>query len=199
MKRPVITMSIGLVTVAFAIAGCGGSSAGGTTAQAPTSNDSQSAVPAASAGGNASTNGQAAGATSQAGTGSAGSVNDGIGHPVNVCDLLPVATVASISGEPLTVSKEDDTAGYKIYGCDYGNADGTSGVTVSVLALDAAAGFDSAMQADSNAKVINGLGDKAFSSILGVNALFGNVQITVSDLQSDDAAITLIKTLQPKL
>jgi len=47
--------------------------------------------------------------------------------------------------------------------------------------------------------VINGLGDKAFTSIAGVYALFGDVQIVVSDLQSDDAAATLIKTLQPKL
>jgi hypothetical protein len=156
-------------------------------------------TPAASAAGSASTGGQPAGATAQAAAANGGTVEDSIGHPVSICDLLPVATVASVTGEPLTLAKGDDTAGYKIYGCDYSSADGTSAVTVSVLALDAAAGFDSTMQADSNAKVINGLGDKAFSSILGVFALFGNVQITVSNLQSDDAAITLIKTLRPKL
>lgn len=180
MKRFIVMTSAGLVAVAFAIAGCGGSAA--TTAPAPTSNGAQSAAPAALAGGSASTNGQAAGATSQAGTGSAGSVNDGIGHPVNVCDVLSVTTVASITGEPLTVAKEDDTADYKLYSCSYTSADGTSGVDVSVVALDAAAGFDSGLQADSSAKLIRGLGDKAFSGILGVEALFGNVQITVSDL-----------------
>ncbi len=197
MKRFVTTARVGLVAVAFVIAGCGGSAA--TTAPAPASNGSQSAAPAASAGSVASAAGQASAGPSQAAAAKGGSVEDGIGHPVKICDLLPVATVASITGEPLTVSKEDDTADYKIYGCDYSSANGTSGVTVSVLALDAAAGFDNIIQADPNAKVINGLGDKAFSSILGVYALFGNVQITVSNLQSDDAAITLIKTLQPKL
>jgi hypothetical protein len=41
--------------------------------------------------------------------------------------------------------------------------------------------------------------------VLGVNALFGDVSIFASTdlaataLQPDDAAITLIKTLQPKL
>jgi len=185
MKRFAITATVALVAVAFAIAGCGGSAA--TTAPAAVNGSTQSAAPAASAAASASTGRQAAGATAQAGAGSPGSVNDGIGHPVSICDLLPVATV------------EDDTANYKLYSCSYTSADGTSGVDVSVLALDAATGFDSAQQADSNAKVINGLGDKAFSSILGVCALFGNVQITVSDVQSDDAAITLIKTLQPKL
>ncbi len=197
MKRFMITASVGLVGVAFAIAACGGSAA--TIAPTAVSGSTQSAAPGASAAASASTGGPAAGATAQAGAGSAGSANDGLGHPVNVCDLLPVATVASISGEPLAVAKEDDTPDYKTYACDYSSANGTSGLDVSVLALDAAAGFDSIMQADSNAKVINGLGDRAFSSILGVYALFGNVQITVSNLQSDDAAVTLIKTLQPKL
>ena len=197
MKRFTIIASVGLVAIAFAIAGCGGSAA--TTAPAAVSGSSQSAAPAASAAPSASTGGQPAGATAQPAAANGGTAEDGIGHPVNICDLLPVATVASVTGEPLTIAKEDATAGYKIYGCDYSSANGTSGVTVSVLALDAAAGFDSTMKADANAKAINGLGDKAFSSILGVFALFGNVQISVSNLQSDDAAIKLIKTLQPKL
>ena len=33
---------------------------------------------------------------------------DGIGHPVNVCALLPAATAASMSGEPITVAQEQD-------------------------------------------------------------------------------------------
>lgn len=134
--------------------------------------------------------------------GGAGSVSDGLGHPVNVCALLPVATVASVTGEPLTVATEQDTLSYKTYTCNYTSADGTSGLTVSVLAMDAAAGYDAALQSTNQvtaAKQISGLGDKAFSGPLGLEALFGNVSITVTDLQSDDAAETLIRTLQPKL
>jgi hypothetical protein len=146
-----------------------------------------------------------AGATApgQAQGGGASSVNDGLGHSVNICTLLPVATVASITGEPLTVATEDDTlSSSKIYSCNYTNAAGTSGLIVTVEAMVAAAAYDSDLSATNQvvtAKQISGLGDKAFSGPLGQEALFGNVLIKVSGLQSDDAAETLIRTLQPKL
>jgi hypothetical protein len=158
------------------------------------------------AGAPGSTGAVVAGATpagqAQGQQGGAGSVNDGLGHPVNICTLLPVATVASITGEPLTVATEQDTLSYKTYACNYTSADGTSGVLVTVLAMDAAAGYDATLSATNQvvaAKQISGLGDKAFSGPLGLEALFGNVSISVTNLQSDDAAETLIRTLQPKL
>lgn len=143
-------------------------------------------------------------ASGGSGSGSSGSVLDGIGHPVNVCSLLPVATVASVSGEPLTVAQEQDTVSYKIYTCNYSSADGTSGVIVNVLAMDAVAGFQGDIDANKSVSAagytsISGLGDKAFSSISGVEALFGNVSINVANLQSTSASETLIKDLQPKL
>jgi hypothetical protein len=135
--------------------------------------------------------------------GGAGSVNDGLGHPVNICTLLPAATVASITGEPITVATEDDTlSSSKIYSCNYTNAAGTSGLIVTVEAMVAASAYDADLSATNQvtpAKQISGLGDKAFSGPLGLEALFGNVLIKVSGLQSDDAAETLIRTLQPKL
>ena len=133
----------------------------------------------------------------------AGSVDDGLGHPVNVCAVLPVATVASVSGQPLSVAKEDDTLlSSKIYSCNYTNAAGTSGLSVTVEAMVAASVYDSDLSATNQvvtAKQISGLGDKAFSGPLGQEALFGNVLIKVSGLDSDAAAETLIRTLQPKL
>jgi hypothetical protein len=155
---------------------------------------------AAASGGGSSQPASGGSGSGGSGTSAGGSIDDGIGHPVNVCSLLPVATVASVSGESLTVAKEDDTTSYKIYSCDYNSADGTSGLSVSVLALDAAAGYAASVQAaGTGGKTITGLGDKAFTSILGVQALFGNVSITVSNLESDDASETLIRDLQPKL
>lgn len=162
-----------------------------------------SAATGSPAGAPGSTGAVVAGATApgQAQGGGAGSVNDGLGHPVNICTLLPVATVASVTGEPLTVATEGDTLSYKIYSCDYTSADGTVGLTVDVLALDASAGYDADIQAHDTgwAKPISGLGDKAFSHANGAEALFGNVSISVSDLKSASAAETLIRTLQPKL
>ena len=197
MQRLFARSSVGLLAVALAIAGCAGSG----TPSSVAGSVARSAAPIASNEDGASAgNSQTGGGPSPAGAGSGGSVEDGLGHPVSVCDVLPAATVASVTGEPLTVATEDDTTDYKIYACTYTSANGTSEVRVSVLALDAAAGFDGALQAaGSGAKEISGLGDKAFSSVLGVKALFGNVSITVSNVRSDDAAATLIKTLQPKL
>lgn len=163
-----------------------------------------------SSGGGSPTTGSA---VSQPGSGNSGSgnsggggtsVNDGIGHPVSVCTLLPAATAASISGEAITVAQEQDTPSYKIWVCNYTNAAGTGGFTISVLAMDASVGFSADIQANSSVsgaqyQPITGLGDKAFSSISGVEALFGNVSISVSNLASTTASETLIKDLQPKL
>jgi hypothetical protein len=148
----------------------------------------------------------AAGATAtpagqaQSQQGGAGTVDDGLGHPVNVCTLLPVATVASVTGGPFSVAKEADLLSYKQYVCNYTSADGTSELTVMVEAMNAAIGYDAGVKAaGASDKQISGLGDKANSSLLGLDALFGNVRITVTNLQSDAAAETLIRTLQPKL
>ena len=177
-----------LLLVMFAAACSGAASSSATGAPGST----------AAGGAGATAPGQAQGQQ-----GGAGSVNDGLGHPVNICTLLPAATVASITGEPITVATEDDTlSSSKIYSCNYTNAAGTSGLIVTVEAMVAAAAYDSDLSATNQvvtAKQISGLGDKAFSGPLGQEALFGNVLIKVSNLQSDDAAETLIRSLQPKL
>ena len=139
---------------------------------------------------------------SQVASSGGGSVADGLGHPVNVCSLLPAATAASLSGEPITQAQEDDTPSYKLYTCNYTSADGTAGFDISVLALDAAAGYDANVQANGSVGTvtqISGLGDKAYSSITGTEALFGNVSINVSNLASASAAEAIIRNLQPKL
>jgi len=177
---------VGFVSAAVAatlLAGCGSST-----------------TPASNGGGGSQTS---SGGSGSGGSSSGTSVNDGIGHPVSVCTLLPAATAASVSGEPITVAQEQDTASYKIWSCNYTSADGTNGFVVNVLAMDAAVGYAADVQAaeTAGAKVtqISGLGDKAFSGPLGVEALFGNYSITVANLTSDSASETLIKDLQTKI
>ncbi len=187
--RSGLTIRAGATLLLVMVAAACGGGATGSAAGEPTGASGSTGVVVASA----TAPGQPQG-------GGAGSVNDGLGHPVNVCNLLPLATVASITGEPLTVATEDDTLSIKTYVCDYTSGAGTSAVRITVQAMDAAIGYDSSLQAaGSAAKQIGGLGDKANSSILGVAALFGNVSITVSDMVPDAAAETLIRTLQPKL
>ena len=193
MAAPASLRITGLALVAVAaglLSACSaGSSAGAGAANGGQSNSG--GAQAASSGGG-----------SQAASSGGGSTTDGIGHPVNVCSLLPAATVASITGEPITQAQEQDTPGYKSYACNYTSTDGTAGLVVNVLAQGAAIGYAANVQAaDSVVKGhdIAGLGDKAYSNITGLQALFGNVMITVANLQSDSAAETLIRTLQPKL
>jgi hypothetical protein len=164
------------------LAGCGGA--------ATTPGGSQSGSGNSSTGSNTDAN---------SGSGGGTSINDGIGHPVNVCSLLPASTAASLSGEPITVAQEQDTPSYKLWVCNYTSADGTTGFNISVLADDAVPGYAGSLQADTSAKSVSGIGDKAFSGALGFEALFGNVSINVSGLQSDSAAEALIRYLQPKL
>jgi hypothetical protein len=167
------------------LAGCGSST--GTTASS-------------SGGGSQSSS---AGSSSSSGSSSGTSVNDGIGHAVNVCSLIPAGTAASVSGEAITVATEQDTASYKIWSCNYTNADGTNGFEIDVLAEDAAAGYAADIQAAQTVGApvtqISGLGDKAFSGTSQVEALFGNYEIKVANLASDAPCETLIKDLQPKI
>jgi hypothetical protein len=187
-SRPLHFAGIPLVAIAGGLlAACGAGSSG--NAGAPTGHPASGVSQPGSAG-------------SGAGTGTG--VSDGIGHPVNVRSLLPAAAVASATGEAISQGAEEDTPSYKIYSCNYTNATGTAGLTVSVLALDAVAGYNADYSANvqvvgAAAKQISGLGDKAFSGTGGTEALFGNVQITVANLESETAAVSLIRTLQPKL
>jgi Protein of unknown function (DUF3558) len=179
-----------LAVAAGLLSACSTGSSGGAGAANGGQSNNGGSQPASSGGG-----------AQQASSGG-GSVADGLGHPVNVCSLLPAATVASITGEPITKAQEQDLPGIKGYNCNYTSADGTSGLVVNVLAEDAAAGFAANEQAEDSVmkgRVITGLGDKAYSNISGLQALFGNVLIIVANLQSDSAAETLIRTLQPKL
>jgi hypothetical protein len=153
-------------------------------------------------GGSQSGSGSSGGSSNtDANSGSSGgtSINDGIGHPVNVCSLLPASTAASLSGLPITVAEEQDTPSYKLWVCNYTVADGTNGFTISVLALDAAPGYDANLTADTSAQQVSGLGDKAFTGTTGTEALFGNYSIDVSNLQSASASEALIRALQPKI
>jgi hypothetical protein len=195
---------LSLALVAIVAAACSGGGSSTPAVAAAASSSAESAAPAASAGDSAPASAQPAGGASQSAPASAGAAG-GAGQPVTVCDLLPVATVASITGQSLNQATESDTPALQSYGCYYGGA-GTAGVTVTV-AYDAAGTFDTLMQAALalGGEQVSGLGDKAYHAVLGVNALFGNVGIFASTdpaataLEPDDAAITLIKTLQPKL
>jgi hypothetical protein len=153
---------------------------------------------------------------------SGGGTNSGSGggKKVDVCAVLPVATVAQITDEPLTNAAPDQGASvteqYGIFNCDYTSDDGTSGVDVVVTTKNGKLGYQSDLEAASSVSAANttkipGLGDAAFSAVNGVHALFGDAEIEVSGLDiaasavglgtndSIDKAKTLITTMHDKL
>jgi hypothetical protein len=162
---------------------CGGSSSSAKSAPAATTSGAGTSAPSKSSA-----------ASGSSGSGSATGA-------VNVCALLPASTVAKITAEPITIAMEDVTLdASKIYTCNYTSADGTSGLVITVKKQNAEIGYDADLQANgSGAHQVTGLGDKAFTGVTGLEAMFGSVAIQVSNLQSDSAAETLIRTIQPKL
>ena len=189
MQRFTFSASVGLVIVAFAIAGCGGSAA--TTAPAAVSSSTPSGhrLPPTQGAPRLAARRRSRIAGGRRQRLVRRKMASGTPSTSVTCSPWPrwPLSPASRSASPRRTTRRDTRSTR----APTAARTAPRASTVSVLALDAAAGFDSAMKADPNAKVINGLGDKAFSSILGVFALFGNVQITVSNLQSDAAAVTL--------
>ena len=117
-------------TVAIVVAGCGstagsgsqGSAGGGSTALTA---GSQSPSP---------------GSGSSASPGGASSLTGN----VDVCSLMPVATIAKIVGKPLDMAQRDDTPSYKQYGCNYTDKVTSSGggdqLELGIEGLDASQG-----------------------------------------------------------
>jgi hypothetical protein len=171
-----------VVALALVTAGCG------------SSNPSGSGTTAAS---------DAAATAQKAATASGGS--PGGGKTIDLCNLMPVATVAQLSGQPVTVAKADNTvASSGIYNCNYTSADGVTDLSqigqvgITVHTSSGKLDYDSGLEAVRSVNVgaakpndISGLGDKAYSSIDGVHALFGNVEIEVSGLSLATAAAGL--------
>jgi hypothetical protein len=188
------------IAVAVLMSGCGSSSSNSASGSGALANVTKS-------------NAAKSGATALGGSSSGG------GKTVDVCALMPAESVANISGEPITVAKEDTDkvlTSSGIFTCDYTSADGTSGLDLTVHETGGKIGYDADLQAAKSVqaagtKTISGLGDKAFSAVDGVHALFGDVEIEVSGLSLAASAVglgsgdsvgpakTLITTLHSKL
>jgi hypothetical protein len=120
---------------------------------------------------------------------------------LDVCALLPVATVASITGRSLTGSTSNGISGR--HACEYG-----ANTAVSVVVVRPGGATDYAQTAGSGDTPVSGLGDKAFyNTSVGVVALFGDTEVQAhvepSGALTPDQISTmeqaLVKALQPKL
>jgi len=121
--------------------------------------------------------------------------------PLDVCALLPVATVANITGQVLTGSTSNGIGGR--HACEYG-----ASTAVSVVVVRPGGAADYAQTAASADTPVSGLGDKAFfNPSVGVVALFGDTEVqahidpsgALTPDQISGMEQAMVKALQPKL
>jgi len=133
--------------------------------------------------------------------GASGAAKADASGTLDVCALLPVATVASITGESLTGSTSNGIGGR--HACEYG---ANTGASVVVVRPGGAA--DYSQTAGSGDTPVSGLGDKAFyNPSVGIVALFGDTEVQAhmeqpGALTQDQISAmeqAMVKALQPKL
>jgi hypothetical protein len=117
---------------------------------------------------------------------------------LDICSLLPVATVAQISGQDLTVAKPDhslDSNG--IDACSYETADGLEFIRVDVNNQTAKIAYDANYSTAGSNEDLSGLGDKAFGTMYHVEALFGDSDIAV--LNQASASLDALEAIVQKV
>lgn len=167
-------------TVAIVVAGCGSTAGSGSQASAgggSTALTSGSQSPSPGSGSSTSPGGSSPGA--------AGSLTGN----VDVCSLMPVATIAKIVGKPLDMAQRDDTPSYQQYGCNYTDKVTSSGggdqLELGIEGLDASQGYAADLSAmSSQARAVAGIGDKAFTAglLAQLEVLYGDVLIKITGL-----------------
>jgi hypothetical protein len=189
-------------TLTLTLAACGGSS--GSTATTATTG-------AISSGGSTSTSISTSGSSG----GSKASTPSGSGGAsakvIKVCDVLPVADVAKLSGLPLTKAEEVDlpmpgTA--SIAKCSYTSADRTQQIGVTTHDAGNSDAVKKALAAEADifsSRKVSGVGDLAYFSsapgVGGLTVLYGSTEIKVSATQEiqQDVAVTIADALHAKL
>lgn len=125
------------------------------------------------------------GAAAASKPGAAASASGGLTADVDVCGLMPAATIAQITGKTFTEAKEDDTKSYRLYACRYA---GPNPLSISIVGLHGKPGYGSTIEALKGAGQavvdVPGIGDAAFSSnsqLARLEVLYGDVTIAVTD------------------
>ena len=186
--RPVGDLrSRAVLTSLAALALCVGASACGSTKKAASTTTASTAA-----------GGGAGSATTAATSGKSAA-------PVKVCTTLPTSQAASLSGKPLSYSREQDFAADNSYTCAYFPASKFGGINVTVSTADGATKYQNTLQVDKasasaeHPTTVSGIGDKAFSARDGLHVLFGDRLITVAGLTSVAPAEAIVQALQAKL
>lgn len=176
--------------VAVSVAGCGGSSKARTAASAQTSSGSSTASTKT---------------VTNAGSG-------GLKGAVNICQLMPEATISQLTGKQFTTTEPDNTPSYQLYSCNYTStvAQGNNQLDLDIIgnngAIALSADVDAAKSVNNkltNLTPVSGIGDKAYGGgIQGhLEVLYGDILIKLSggtDVTTDQGK-QIISQLHSKL
>ncbi len=157
---------------ALSLTACGGSSKANTSATgAQGGGTSSSSSPAAKKSGSSGSSGQLKGA-------------------VNICSLMPPATLSQLTGEQFDKTEQDNTVSYQIYACNYTSSTQVGNqLRIDILGKGGAVGIDADVAAAKQVKSslttlhpVSGIGDKAYGG--GIQAqlevLYGDTLIKIS-------------------
>ena len=130
-----------------------------------------------------------------------GAAGDGAGAAVvDICALMPAKNVAMMAGMALDVATPDVTNGPGEHQCLYSTTEGGNAMSITVNATSGVQAYEEDLASVSSAaKKVDGVGDKAFSSVLGLHVLTGTTLIEVSGVDDVAAASELAKTLAYQL
>jgi hypothetical protein len=190
-SRRIALAFVACSTAAISVAGCGSSSKASSSASAQTAGGSSTK------------------AATKAGTGGS---SDGLKGAVNVCALMPPATLSQITGKQFTMTEPNNTPSYQLYSCNYTSpvAQGANQLSLDIIGKDGAVGLsadvDAAKQVNNkltSLTPVSGIGDKAYGGgIQGrLEVLYGDTLIKISGLTdvTTDQAKQIITQLHSKL
>lgn len=119
---------------------------------------------------------------------------------VDVCGLMPASNVAMMAGKAVDIATPDVTSGPGEHMCLYSDTEGGNAMSIWVNATTGSQAYDAALASvGSAAKQVAGVGDKAFSSVLGLQVLSGTTLIKVTGVDDVAAASELARTLAYQL
>ncbi|MEJ7650395.1 MAG: hypothetical protein WKF57_15385 [Nakamurella sp.] len=124
----------------------------------------------------------------------------GAGTAVDICALIPADSVAMTGGVAVTSATPDVTSGEGEHMCLYTDEDGSTTASIWLNPTTGQQAYDTDLSGSgSSAKQVTGVGDQAFFSVLGLEAMFGTTLIKVVGVDDVAAASELAKTLAYQL
>ena len=128
---------------------------------------------------------------------------------LNICELMPPATVSKITGTTFDKAERDDTPSYHLFACNYTSGPPTPRqMRISMIGKNGKIGFDGTAETLTKTKhalqPVSGIGDAAYTSDgpwCRLAVLYGDVKLDITgwDELTVDQAKQIISGLHDKM